>query len=94
MRRFLMALLLTLPLASAHEALALNVSGEKIIFPVIGRFPGSDGTVNVAGGTFAHTMPARNIIVGEEGTGTLTVSGTGAVAMRKRRPSVPMWYSL
>jgi len=44
MRRFLIALLLILPLASAHEAHALNVSGERIVFPVIGRFPGAGGT--------------------------------------------------
>jgi hypothetical protein len=44
MRRFLIALMLILPLASAHEAHALNVSGERIVFPVIGRFPGAGGT--------------------------------------------------
>lgn len=44
MRRFLIALLLVLPLAAVHEAHALNVSGERIIFPVIGRFPGAGGT--------------------------------------------------
>ncbi len=46
---------------------------------VIGRFANSNATVNVSGGTFSHVMPARNIIVGEEGTGELTISGTGAV---------------
>lgn len=44
MRRFLIALLFILPFAVAHQAHALNVSGEKIIFPVIGRFPGAGGT--------------------------------------------------
>jgi hypothetical protein len=44
MRRFLIALLFILPFAAAHQAHALNVSGEKIIFPVIGRFPGAGGT--------------------------------------------------
>jgi hypothetical protein len=44
MRRFLIALLLILPFAAVPRAHALNVSGEKIIFPVIGRFPGAGGT--------------------------------------------------
>ena len=44
MRRFLIALLFILPFAAVHQAHALNVSGEKIIFPVIGRFPGAGGT--------------------------------------------------
>jgi hypothetical protein len=44
MRRFLIALLLILPFAAVPRAHALNVSGERIIFPVIGRFPGAGGT--------------------------------------------------
>lgn len=44
MRRFVIALLLILPFAAVPRAHALNVSGERIIFPVIGRFPGAGGT--------------------------------------------------
>ena len=71
MRRFLIALLLILPLASAHEAHALNVSGEKIIFPVIGRFPGAGGTqwrtdVFIASpGTAIYTLTLRFYPAGE-----------------------------
>ena len=45
----------------------------------IGRFNGSTGVVNVSGGTLNQTNTGEAIIVGEEGTGTLTISGTGAV---------------
>ena len=45
----------------------------------IGRFNGSTGVVNVSGGTLNQTNTGESIIVGEEGTGTLTISGTGAV---------------
>jgi hypothetical protein len=71
MRRFLIALLLILPLAYTHEALALNVSGEKIIFPVIGRFPGAGGTqwrtdVFIASpGTAIYTLTLRFYPTGE-----------------------------
>ncbi|MDP9194246.1 MAG: hypothetical protein M3P06_21325 [Acidobacteriota bacterium] len=45
MRRFLFALLfVVLPFSAVPEAHALNISGERIIFPVIGRFPGAGGT--------------------------------------------------
>jgi len=44
MRRLVIALLLILPFAAVPRAHALNVSGERIIFPVIGRFPGAGGT--------------------------------------------------
>jgi hypothetical protein len=43
MRRFLIALLFLLPFA-AHEAHTLNISGETVVIPVIGRFPGAGGT--------------------------------------------------
>ena len=44
MRRVLIALSFLFSLAAVQEAHAINVSGEKIIFPVIGRFPGAGGT--------------------------------------------------
>ncbi len=45
----------------------------------IGRYSGSTGVVNVSGGTLNQTNTGESIIVGEEGTGTLTISGTGLV---------------
>lgn len=55
----------------------VNASG----WTVIGRYnvPGASGEVNVSGGTFNQVQLERNLIVGEETTGTLTVSGTGVV---------------
>ena len=53
----------------------VNVSG----WLVIGRLATSNGTVNVSGGTFNQTQVDRNIILAEEGVGTLTISGTGTV---------------
>ncbi len=43
----------------------------------IGRFATGEGIVNVAGGTFNHT--AQYIWVGEEGSGTLNITGGGSV---------------
>ncbi len=45
----------------------------------LGRFATGIGNLNVSGGTFNQTAADRGIIVGEDGTGTLTVSGTGTV---------------
>ncbi|HYE19523.1 MAG TPA: autotransporter-associated beta strand repeat-containing protein, partial [Tepidisphaeraceae bacterium] len=47
-------------------------------FAVIGSFAGATGTVNVSGGTF-NAANSSQVIVGEGGAGTLTVSGTGVV---------------
>src|SRR5688572_306595 len=43
MRRFVIVLAL-LSFAVIHEAQALNVAGETVIIPVIGRFAGAGGT--------------------------------------------------
>lgn len=43
MRRFAIVLFF-LSFAAAHEAHALNIAGETVIVPVIGRFPGAGGT--------------------------------------------------
>ena len=45
----------------------------------IGRYGGSTGVANITGGTFNQTGTGNMLLVGEEGTGTLTISGTGAV---------------
>jgi autotransporter-associated beta strand protein len=48
-------------------------------FAVIGRFSGGVGNYTISGGSLSQTATNRLLIVGEEGTGTLTVSGTGSV---------------
>ena len=47
-------------------------------FAVVGAFAGSQGTLNVEGGLF-QTGGDRKMLIGENGTGTLNVSGTGHV---------------
>lgn len=60
-----------------------NLSGGTINaatasgFAVMGSFSGAQGHLNVGGGTFNSTV--GGMIVGEGGTGTLTVSGSGLV---------------
>ncbi len=46
---------------------------------VIGRFATGSGTLNVSGGTFNQVQGDRTLIVGEQGTGVLNISATGAV---------------
>ncbi len=49
-------------------------------FPVVGRFTNGVGNMVVAnGGTFNHLGTGQFMIVGEQGTGTLTVSNNGTV---------------
>ena len=45
----------------------------------IGRYSGATGVVNVSGGSLNQITANRALLVGEEGTGTLTISGTGEV---------------
>jgi arabinan endo-1,5-alpha-L-arabinosidase len=45
----------------------------------IGRFNGSTGSWNISAGTLNQSSAARSLIVGEEGNGTLTLTGNGAV---------------
>lgn len=45
----------------------------------LGRFPTGIGVVWVSGGTFSHTGGTTQLIVGEEGRGELTVSGSGVL---------------
>ncbi len=45
----------------------------------VGRYAGSVGVLTVSGGTFNQTGAGNALLVGEVGTGTLTISGTGAV---------------
>ena len=45
----------------------------------VGRLVGSVGILSVSGGTFNQTGTGTSLIVGEEGTGILTISGSGVV---------------
>lgn len=62
-----------------------NLSAGSIVAPshwfVIGRYATGPGVFNVTGGTFIHGTngAGRLLRVGEEGTGTLNLSGTGVV---------------
>lgn len=53
-------------------------------FTVLGRFVSGQGTWNLSGGTIDTSAPAAGaaVIIGEEGSGTLNVSGTGNVIAR------------
>jgi fibronectin-binding autotransporter adhesin len=61
----------------------MTVSGSASVtstaFPGAGRFPGSYGVITVSGGSFTQGGTGQFLIIGEEGTGTLNVSGTGVV---------------
>jgi autotransporter-associated beta strand protein/T5SS/PEP-CTERM-associated repeat protein len=58
-----------------QSAGTVNTTG----WTVVGRYNGSNGTLNISGGTFNQNQVDRRVIIGEEGTGTLTVSGSGAL---------------
>ena len=60
-----------------QSAGVVNASG----WTVVGRYneAGASGLLNVTGGTFNQVQLDRVLIIGEEATGTLTVSGTGVV---------------
>ena len=45
----------------------------------IGRYTGSVGVATISGGTFNQTGTGNQLLVGEAGTGTLTISGTAVV---------------
>jgi fibronectin-binding autotransporter adhesin len=48
-------------------------------FPVIGRFGGGVGHATISGGFFTQSGTANRLIVGENGTGVLTIAGSAAV---------------
>jgi autotransporter-associated beta strand protein len=54
---------------------AFNASG----YLSIGRYAGATGVWNISGGALSQTDPARFLIVGEGGSGTLNLGGTGRV---------------
>ncbi len=68
-----------------HGEGTYNLSGGSLAAPshwfVVGRYADGPGVFNVTGGSFIHgTNDAGRLFrVGEEGTGTLNLSGTGVV---------------
>jgi len=60
----------------------VNISGgtfNSATYVTIGRRTGAFGHFNISGGTVNQTGAGAGFIVGENGTGTLTVSGTGVL---------------
>jgi autotransporter-associated beta strand protein len=60
----------------------VNISGgtfSSATYVTIGRRTGATGHFNISGGTVSQTGAGAGFIVGENGTGTLTVSGTGTL---------------
>ncbi len=67
----------------AYGSGEINISGAGVVsitggFPVVGRFAGGFGVLDVSGGSFTDNSNNR-LIIGEEGTGILNVRG-GTVA--------------
>jgi autotransporter-associated beta strand protein len=64
----------------AHGIGFLNQSGGTVNaggWPSIGRYTGSEGVLSISGGVFKQTAGENSLIVGEDGRGTLNLSGTG-----------------
>lgn len=64
----------------AYGAGFLNQSGGTINaggWPSIGRYAGSEGALSISGGVFNQTADGNSLIIGEDGRGTLNLSGTG-----------------
>jgi fibronectin-binding autotransporter adhesin len=70
----------------AYGTGTMNITGTGVVnstggFPVIGRYVGGTGSLNVAaGGSFVQTNATNNaLIVAEQGTGTLNIFSGGLV---------------
>jgi autotransporter-associated beta strand protein len=66
-----------------HGAGTWNLTGGSMVASnhwfIVGRWADGPGLLNVSGGTVNHYTPGKLFIVGEDGTGTINISGTGAV---------------
>ena len=58
-----------------QSAGVVNTTG----WTVVGRYNGANGALNITGGTFNQNQADRRVIIGEDGTGTLTVATGGAL---------------
>ena len=52
---------------------------ENSGFPVVGRYVGSTGVANISGGSFNQNGAGQLLIIGEQGTGTMTISSSATV---------------
>jgi fibronectin-binding autotransporter adhesin len=52
---------------------------------VLGRFAGGSGTLNLTGGSLVHNNDGNAVIVGENGTGILNISGPASMDVRNLR---------
>ncbi|MDD2598441.1 MAG: autotransporter-associated beta strand repeat-containing protein [Kiritimatiellae bacterium] len=50
-------------------------------WPVVGRYKGGVGHYTLSGGKFNQTTSPRKLIIGEAGTGTLTINGSGVAQL-------------
>jgi autotransporter-associated beta strand protein/T5SS/PEP-CTERM-associated repeat protein len=54
-----------------------TLSAQRYLY--IGHYAGSNGSYLINGGSLLQTSSSRRVVVGQDGTGALTVSGTGLV---------------
>ncbi len=54
-------------------------------YPVVGRFIGGRGVLDVSGGAFTHNNAGTFLIIGEQGLGILNASGSGTVTVHAAR---------
>ena len=62
----------------------MDISGTGSVtdsagFPVVGRFAGGNGLLNIKGGSFNNTNATNFLIIGEAGNGVVNVGGSGAL---------------
>jgi len=62
-----------------------NQSGGTVTttggFPDVGRFTGGSGLLNISNGLFTNSTVSTSLIVGEQGTGVLNLSGSGIMTL-------------
>jgi autotransporter-associated beta strand protein len=67
----------------------MTISGGTVTttagFPVVGRFQGGYGNLTMTGGSFTQGSTGNFLIIGEQGTGVLNVSGTASLEVQGAR---------
>ena len=68
---------------------AMTISGGTVTttagFPVVGRFQGGYGNLTMTGGSFTQGSTGQFMIIGEQGTGVLNVSGAASLEVQGAR---------
>ena len=54
-------------------------------YPVVGRYVGARGVLDVSGGSFTHNVAGTFLIIGEQGYGIVNVRGSGTVTVHSAR---------